>query len=227
MMKDYFDKKAITWDEDPIKLQRSQAVADAIIRQIGNSTAWDAFELGAGTGTLALLLHPHCKRMWLNDTSEGMLDVLREKIKYLNINHTTLSNDELTENTLPPRQFNLVYTNMTLHHVINWEEMLKLFHKMIEPEGFLCIADLDKEDGSFHGIDNLHVHHGFDREKLKEALQTAGFSDIVVETIFEMERTEANNKTKKYPVFLMIAKREKQKERPKFEESKSSQAGES
>jgi len=39
------------------------------------------------------------------------------------------------------------------HHVRDIGAMFRRFHEMVNPEGFIAIADLDKEDGSFHTED--------------------------------------------------------------------------
>ena len=49
-----------------------------------------------------------------------------------------------------PERFDLVYTLMTLHHIPDTAKILGSFQALLQPGGVLCIADLDKEDGSFH-----------------------------------------------------------------------------
>ena len=73
---------------------------------------------------------------------------------------------------------------------------------MLNPEGYLAIADLFSEDGSFHGPD-IKVHHGFDPEKLFEILKIAGFKNIKYKTVFEVKRESGI----KYPVFLLVGQK--------------------
>jgi hypothetical protein len=74
----------------------------------------------------------------------------------------------------------------------------------MNPGGWLCIADLDKEDGSFHGIE-VDVHHGFDREELAEKVAKAGFAAARFDTVFEIVK-ETQDGSRVYPVFLMAAR---------------------
>ena len=67
--------------------------------------------------------------------------------------------------------------------------------------GYLCIADLDREDGSFHTHD-FHGHHGFDRRELATALEQAGLVDITVTDCAQITREGVT-----YPVFLATAGR--------------------
>ncbi len=202
MTKNNFDERALTWDDDIMKCRRAQAVADSILQIVPLSERLRAFELGCGTGTLALMLQPHCHSMVLADTSEGMLSVLKSKIQNGGIDNITIQNHLLTEADRPAGTFELVYTHMTLHHITNYREMLQLFHAMLSPGGWLCIADLDLEDGSFHG-DGFDVHHGFDRDDLRNIAELLGFAEIRFTTIFEIEKATSSGQVQRYPVFLM------------------------
>jgi SAM-dependent methyltransferase len=94
---------------------------------------------------------------------------------------------------------------MTLHHIPDTDRILGIFHTLLKPGGYLCIADLDREDGSFHGIE-IDVHHGFDRQALAAKAQQDGFSDIRFRTAFEIVK-EQESGPRSYPVFLMAARR--------------------
>ena len=90
---------------------------------------------------------------------------------------------------------------MTLHHIPDTDQILRQVHGLLGDGGHLCIADLDAEDGSFHGLD-VDVHHGFDRTTLASQLQAAGFRDVRFDTALTMRRGE-----RAYPVFLAVARR--------------------
>ena len=201
-MSENFDERAHAWDDDPTKLLRSKAVADGILSVVPTQGVLRAFELGCGTGTLALMLQPHCRSMVLADTSEGMLQVLDRKIQQAGITNIKISNQLLTGDNLPKQSFDLVYTQMTLHHVADFKGMLELFHRMLEHDGWLCIADLDKEDGSFHG-EGFDGHNGFDRQELEMAAAGVGFGQVGFSTIFEMVKAGADGVVRNYPIFLM------------------------
>jgi hypothetical protein len=69
----------------------------------------------------------------------------------------------------------------------------------------LAVADLDTEDGSFHG-DNTGVRHlGFDRRHLGALLRNAGFSSVRDTTAATMVREVAGGGSRSFPVFLLIA----------------------
>ncbi|MFZ2955303.1 MAG: class I SAM-dependent methyltransferase [Candidatus Ozemobacteraceae bacterium] len=200
-----FDSKAKSWDLNPVTLERTLAIADAIRTKVPLEPWFSAFEYGCGTGLLSFHLQPYVKNICLADTSDGMLEVLREKISTSAVKNMTPMKMDLLSDTLPAGQFDLIYTSMTLHHIKNIDQILNLFQSMLKESGYLCIADLDKEDGSFHE-DPFDGHLGFDREDLKNEVHRQKFENIQFSTVYEMTKI-INNQPKMFPIFLMIAQK--------------------
>jgi ubiquinone/menaquinone biosynthesis C-methylase UbiE len=200
-----FDKKAAVWDSDPRRAERAQAVADAIRRRVPLHPGLTALEYGCGTGLLSFALRDSIGRITLADSSQGMLAVLAQKIAAGGIRNMTPLRLDLAVDPLPRERFQLIYTLMTLHHVADTAKLLKDFYQLLEPDGFLCISDLDKEDGSFHGPD-FTGHQGFDREALRKLAGTVGFREIDFTTVFHAVRETETGK-KDFPVFLMTARK--------------------
>lgn len=196
-----FDLKARDWDADAAKVARAERVAAAIRSLGGDLSGRSALEVGCGTGLLGFALRPHVARMTLADTSAGMLAVLREKIAASGDPGMEALQHDFTQGPLPADRYGLLCNLMTLHHIPDTADALQRFHALLEPGGLLCIADLDTEDGSFHGA-GVEVHHGFDREALRAGLERAGFRDIRFDTPYVIERDG-----KRYPVFLVVAVR--------------------
>ena len=196
-----FDARAATWDEDPGKRKRAAAVADAIRGQVDLSADMSAMEYGAGTGLLSFELADQLGSILLTDSSTGMLDVARAKISASGAARMAVRALDLTRDPLPVERFDIVYSMMTLHHVPDTGDLLAKLYALLRPGGHLCVADLDAEDGSFHGPD-VDVHHGFDRGALRGALLAAGFQRIRFTTCFEIARG-----AQCYSVFLAVARR--------------------
>lgn len=192
-----FDAKARAWDLDPERLARTQAVAEAIQKEVPLSSEWRALELGCGTGTLSFLLRPFLGEITLADPSEGMLEVLREKIAATEV--TGLKPVKLQEGEPLSGPFDLIFHSMVLHHVPNTLGALKEARGQLRSGGYLAMVDLDAEDGSFHGPE-VDVHHGFERASLQALLEEAGFKGLRFSTCFEMKRGGRS-----YPLFLVVA----------------------
>ena len=95
-----FDAKAKEWDKNLDKLKRAKAFAIEIIDYIKPDKTKNALEFGCGTGLLSFELKGAFNQITLADTSEGMIDVLKEKIKKQGIkNFKPFLGDVLQENT--------------------------------------------------------------------------------------------------------------------------------
>ena len=201
----HFDSKARQWDENPVFRERAEKIATGIRAAIPLSKSMTALDYGSGSGLLSFPLKDELGHITLKDTSAGMLAVAEEKIAALGVANMTTRLTDLTAEPLPGERYDLIYSSMTLHHIPDTNAILKTFHHLLNPGGWLCIADLDKEDGSFHGIE-VDVHHGFDRDELAAKLGAAGYEHPRFETVFEIEK-ETPNGARCYPVFLMVARR--------------------
>ena len=74
---------------------------------------------------------------------------------------------------------------MTFHHIEDIDKILRDLFSLLVAPGYLCIADLDSEDGSFHGPE-FTGHLGFDRNELERKLTHAGFRSVDFTTVFEL-----------------------------------------
>ena len=201
-----FDELALTWDKEPHRIERAKAVADAIRKNIPNLNQKTGFEYGCGTGLLSFNLHHDLKTITLADSSTGMLAVLAQKIQDQAIANLKLLQLDLTTDPAPPLSYDIIYTLMTMHHIVEIEPVLQKFHTMSNSGGYLCIADLDAEDGSFHGKDFVG-HNGFNQERLASMLKRSGFSFLGSEICYEVVKRTETGATKKYPVFIMFGQK--------------------
>jgi ubiquinone/menaquinone biosynthesis C-methylase UbiE len=201
----HFDSKARQWDDNPVFRERGQKIADAVRRDVPLHRRMSALDYGCGTGLLSFPLKDELGSILMADSSGGMLEVVAEKIAAQGVTNMTPVKLDLLGDPLPAQRFDLIVTSMTLHHVPDTDHILAVFHELLNPGGYLCIADLDQEDGSFHGIE-VDVHHGFDRADLSRRAARAGFADTQFQTVFSIAKEHASG-TRDYPVFLMTARR--------------------
>ena len=201
-----FDEKAKTWDSDPEKVIRARTVADAIAKEVPITPDFSALEYGCGTGLVGFFLAPSLGRIVMADSSKGMLAVLRGKIAGSRVTNMQPMELDLLRMEAPPEKFNLIYTLLTLHHVSDVDGILKTFHSMLKRPGYLCISDLDKEDGTFHGKD-FKGHEGFDRAELHDKAEKAGFRNVRLSTVMELTKNSESGGKKVFPLFLMTAEK--------------------
>ena len=201
-----FDERARDWDSDPDKVERAHVVADAIRQAVPLSNSMKALEYGCGTGLLSFALQSDLGSITLADTSQGMLNVLGEKIVDAGVTNMHPIMLDLATDPLPAERYHLTYSLMTLHHIHNTEYILGKFHALLEPNGFLIVADLDKEDGSFHTDGTTDVHKGFGRHELQKRVESAGFGNVKFSTVYEIKK-KIGNEEKIFPIFLMSAQK--------------------
>jgi ubiquinone/menaquinone biosynthesis C-methylase UbiE len=198
-----FDKKAATWDDDPIRVERAESIAESIADGIDLSQIEKAMEYGSGTGLLSFALKDQLKSIVLLDESEAMTEVAMEKCKVGKVDHLEPVHYDLIMQPLLETRFDLIITLLTLHHIKDTEEILRKFQQLLNPNGYLAIIDLDAEDGSFHEHQNYY-HDGFERAELEKKLLASGLVPIKYEICYNLERDYQSNR-RKYPLFLMIS----------------------
>jgi SAM-dependent methyltransferase len=200
---DEFDARAATWDDDSTKVRRARAIADAIAREVPLAPTMAGLEYGCGTGLLGFMLRPRIGDLTLADLSEGMLAVVAQKIAATGDAHARPAKLDLLADPHPVAAYDLVFSAMTLHHIPDTDGILRRFHDVLRPGGFLCIADLDSEDGSFHGP-SFDGHLGFDRDALAAKARCAGFATVRFVTAYEMKKAVGGTE-RIFPIFLMVA----------------------
>ena len=198
-----FDDRAAVWDAEPRRLVLAQAVATAIRAHVPLNLNWQAMEYGCGTGLVGFLLQPYLGHLVMADSSAGMLKVLEEKISHHQVGNMTPTKLDLAVDPLPGDRFHLIFTSMTLHHVAEVNKMLKSFYELLLDDGYLCIADLDREDGSFHG-QGFTGHQGFDRTTLQQWILRAGFQRC---TFYDAHQTTkmTDQGMRTFSLFLLVA----------------------
>ncbi len=195
-----FDQHAREWDKNEMHLKRSTAIAASLEKMIPLHFSMKALEFGAGTGLLSFLLKDKFSDITLMDNSREMIRVCEEKVRHYQTGHIHPVCFDLEHSDYDTKGvgFDLIYSQMVFHHVKLIEPVFKKFYAMMNPGGYLAIADLYKEDGSFHDFDK-DVHQGFDPAELISLLEKKGFKNGKFETCFEIIREP----DRKYPVFLL------------------------
>lgn len=201
-----FDNVARSWDEDPRRVDLARAIAQAILEAVRPVGTERALEFGAGTGLVTALLAPTLGEVLAVDNSAGMLDVLERKREELGLSNVRSERCDLSRE-LPEGPFDFVFSSMTLHHIQDVPGLLARLADILAPGGRLALADLDREDGSFHGDMEGVAHHGFERAALERWLRAAGLEDVAIRTAHVMRKTVADEQPREYPVFLATARK--------------------
>jgi ubiquinone/menaquinone biosynthesis C-methylase UbiE len=201
-----FDEDAKTWDTE-LRINRARKVAEHIKESIEINKNLTAMEFGCGTGLVSFNLYEEFKSIVLVDESKGMIDTLNSKLeKYKGINMVAYNLEDFNKN-LADKKYDVIYNSMVLHHIMDYRAMIKNFHELLNQEGYLCIVDLDEEDGSFHkDHPDYDGHNGFNQGNLKKVLIEAGFKDVVSSSFYHDIKTIGDEKVN-YSLFLMTGRK--------------------
>lgn len=202
-----FNEAAASWDEEPRRVRLASEVAETVKQEVILRGDMDVLDYGCGTGLVSLFFQPLVRSLTAADTSDGMLEILRTKITDQRLANVHTLYLEPGRDALQPESFDLVVSSMTLHHIEDLERLLRDFYRVLRPGGLLAVADLDSEDGSFHGYSLSAAHSGFDRERLRGMLKEAGFTDTRAVTAAMLEKPDAQGVVRTYSVFLITARK--------------------
>ncbi|MBU1658088.1 class I SAM-dependent methyltransferase [bacterium] len=198
-MQDHFHKKADTWDTGNIRVEGAKKIANAISKKIHLHENMEVLDFGVGTGLLGFEIAKITKKVYGVDTSAAMLEKLKEK------NTPELSIEIYAQDIIrnPLKQtFHGLISSMTLHHIEDLKVFFETIHKNIKEDGFIAIADLKSEDGSFHEDNTGVFHFGFDKNILCKIVADAGFRHVEFENI-----NTINKPHRDFDIFLLTAKK--------------------
>jgi 2-polyprenyl-3-methyl-5-hydroxy-6-metoxy-1,4-benzoquinol methylase len=198
-----FDARARDWDKQQRYIDRSEAVAKVFLEMVPIRKGMKALEYGSGTALLSFALKDQFAEIILMDNSREMTAVAEEKIAAEKIqNMKPLCFD--MEHQDYDGKFDIIYNQMVMHHVNDVDLVLSKFHSLINPGGYLIIADLYAEDGTFHS-EGFTGHQGFEVEQLATKLRAIGFGNIEHQKCYTIVKTDEAGNVSEYPIFLLIA----------------------
>ncbi len=194
-----FDQRAKEWDKRPLRVQNAHNIAQAIKKRIPLDKEMEIMDFGVGTGLLGFEIAKDVKKVYGVDTSKKMLEELQAK------NSETLRIEPIfADITKEPLTLSVdgIVSSMTLHHIKDLDSFFQTIRNNLKENGFIAIADLESEDGTFHS-DNTGVHHfGFDPQTLAKTVKKAGFCDVKTQRVHTINKPHAD-----FPVFLLTAKK--------------------
>jgi cyclopropane fatty-acyl-phospholipid synthase-like methyltransferase len=193
-----FDNAAKEWDKNERRRQTAERIFEAINSQVALGANMDIMDFGAGTGLLSFKIAPHVNSVTAVDLSEKMLEQLKAK------NSTSLHIDTIAQDIMQSpleKRFDGIVSSMAMHHIEETEKFFDTLYAHLEKGGFIAIADLYKEDGSFHTAGNEGVYHfGFDTKTLRRILEKTGFENIAFHNVHSIEKPHRS-----FDLFLLSA----------------------
>ncbi|KAF1808019.1 S-adenosyl-L-methionine-dependent methyltransferase [Eremomyces bilateralis CBS 781.70] len=203
MAESRFDKEAAEWDTNPTVKEASERALEAILKYCpqlqDDRRELSAIEFGCGTGLLSLPFSRHVESLVAVDLSHGMVEALKLKL--------SVANPEASSNIRPvcalitdpddpalqddsnggaPKRFDLLISNLLLHHIPELQPFLKTMFGVLAPGGvaiFLDFENFGPAARKFHPESKMEgvERHGIVKEEIEELMRAAGFSNVRVE----------------------------------------------
>ena len=146
-------------------------------------------DLGAGEGTLALLLAQRAKSVIAVDNSAKMVEYGSEIAARNGVTNIVYRLGSLEDVPIPSGSVDLVVMHQSLHHALHPQEACSESWRILKPGGRVVILDLLKHD--FEGARELYadVWLGFSQSQLYRFLANAGFENIDVSLVDREDRS--------------------------------------
>lgn len=202
-----FDLRANVWDTE-YRIERAKSIAAEIRRRVPFTGDDKAMDFGCGTGLISFSLLDAAKDITFIDNSQGMLQVLREKLKDLPGANNYVVSEDLFAKEHAEATFDCIYTSMVLHHVTDLESVARRFHALLKKRGTLCIVDMTSDDGSYHREEkDFDGHNGFDPEALSRTFVNHGFVERY-RNVFLDDTRMVHDRPVAYSLFILTMTKE-------------------
>ncbi len=198
-MSNAFDAKAATWDADARRQAMAADLVAAIAARIPLVAGQRLLDVGCGTGLIGLPLAERTGWILGIDVSAGMVE--RFTAKAAGRPGVAAEVRDLIADPLPARSIDVAVSAMAFHHIGPVEAMLHSLADCLAPGGWLAIADLESEDGSFH--DEPVPHLGFAPDAFLAQMPAAGLQPLAQERVHVMRKANGRD----YPIFLALARK--------------------
>jgi tRNA (cmo5U34)-methyltransferase len=182
---DYFKDHAPKYDSFTLRaMPRYEEMLGEIVRCLPGQ-ANDILELGCGTGSLTALLTRHYANSAITaiDASAEMMELARERLGSLVApsEHVAFVESLFEELDLPERAYDLIASNMSLHHIVDKGPFYRRLHESLRPGGTLVLGD--ELVGALPRVQQLNWD-GW----LRFARDSGGLGDSEIEEIVRHER---------------------------------------
>jgi len=181
MKKDYFAKKAKNYELEQRRVQNVKNIANAIKAEIELKKEMEILDFGSGTGLLLKQLAPYVAKITALDRSISMNQQLRASLDLIEAEVEILEMD--IEKETPKKSFDGIISSMTIHHIQDVQALFNKFYSLLRDGGFIALADLEKEDGTFHSEDTGVKHFGFEDEEFLGFAKEAGFESLKIKRV--------------------------------------------
>ena len=183
-LRSYFDELAGRFGRNYVPGRSWEGLAEVLLRLLPPLVIAD---LGAGEGTIALLLAQRAERVIAVDSSPKMVEYGTGVARSNGVENLEYRLGDLEELPIKSGKVDLALLHQSLHHAMHPQKAIEEARRILRPGGRIVILDLVK-----HGFEEARelyadVWLGFSQIELIELLRKAHFEDIEVSVVHREE----------------------------------------
>jgi len=185
-VRSYFDELAGRFGRNYVPGRSWKGMAEMLLKLMPPLVIAD---LGAGEGTLSLLLAQRAQRVIAVDSSPRMVEYGSDIALRHGVNNLEYRLGDLEELPIPDTQVDLALFHQSLHHALHPETAVREAARILRPGGRIVIMDLLKH--RFEEARDMYadVWLGFSELELTDLLQQAGFRDVETSVVHREEES--------------------------------------
>lgn len=179
-LRTYFDELAGRFGRSYVPGRSWKALAEMLLRLLPPLVIAD---LGAGEGTLALMLAQRAERVIAVDSSGKMVEYGAEVAAHNGIQNLEYRQGDMEELPIADAEVDLVLLHQALHHALHPNQALIEAWRVLRPGGRLVLLDLLQHDVEAARELYADVWLGFSQAELVVWLRQAGFERIEISVV--------------------------------------------
>jgi ubiquinone/menaquinone biosynthesis C-methylase UbiE/DNA-binding HxlR family transcriptional regulator len=179
-LRTYFDELAGRFGRSYVPGRSWKALAEVLLRLLPPLVIAD---LGAGEGTLALMLAQRAERVIAVDSSGKMVEYGADLAARNGIANLEYRQGDMEELPIASQEVDLVLVHQALHHALHPGQALMEAWRVLRPGGRIVLLDLLKHDVEATRELYADVWLGFSQAELVVWLRQAGFENIDISVV--------------------------------------------
>lgn len=176
---DKFEMIANRYDTSE-RIQTAKVSSEAIREYLIDTKSKNAIDFGCGTGLVGMNLLNYFNSMIFLDTSQNMINQIKQKISSLNIKNATTLCFDFEKDNLSNLHADYIFMAQVLLHISDIDLVLSRLYDVLKKDGHLLIVDFNKNKK----IDSDLVHNGFDQIELTNIMEKIGYRNIQSKTFY-------------------------------------------
>lgn len=174
-----FEMIACSYDT-PERIKIANIASDAIRKYLVDTKDKSAIDFGCGTGLVGLNLLNNFSSIRFLDTSQNMLDQIKQKIADLKIQNADIVCFDFEKESLSNLHADYIFMVQVLLHIHDAELVLSRLYDVINEGGHLLIVDFNKNEQIVSDL----VHNGFDQIELTNIMTEIGYKNVQSKTFY-------------------------------------------